>query len=280
MTHSGAAHEQREALGARLRELRRDAGLTGRKLADSAGWHESKTSKIEYGKQTPSEADLRTWCTLTGSLDEFPDLIASLRNIQAAYMEFRRVLGTGTRRRQRMLSHIEGQTQIMRWFEPMIIPGLLQTPDYIEWILGRIIRFYDIPNDIDEGVTARIERQQVLYRGTRRFSFVIAEQVLHTTAGQDSVMVEQLDRLLTAMALPRVQLGILPSAAIYEGPATNSFVMYDNKLVIVETVTAELTITQPREIALYGKLFDLLRTQTSYGEAARGLIQKAIAQRR
>ncbi|WP_405137599.1 helix-turn-helix domain-containing protein [Nocardia sp. NBC_01388] len=59
--------------GPRLRELRRDAGLTGRKLADSAGWHESKTSKIEYGKQTPSEADLRAWCTLTDSLDEFPD---------------------------------------------------------------------------------------------------------------------------------------------------------------------------------------------------------------
>ncbi|MEC3957897.1 helix-turn-helix transcriptional regulator [Nocardia sp. CDC153] len=279
MTRSGAAHEQREALGIRLRELRRDAGMTGRKLAELAGWHESKTSKIEYGKQTPSEADLRTWCRLTGSLDQLPDLIASLRNIQAAYMEFRRVLGTGTRRRQRMLSHIEGETKIMRWFEPAIIPGLLQTPGYIEWILGRVIRFYDIPNDLEEGVTARIERQQVLYRGTRRFSFVIAEQALYTTAGDDSVMVEQLDRLLTAMALPRVQLGILPRTAVWE-TMTNSFVLYDNRLAIVETVTAELTITQPREIALYGKLFDTLVGQAVYGEPARGLITSALAMRR
>ncbi|MFJ4657424.1 DUF5753 domain-containing protein [Nocardia sp. NPDC088792] len=194
-------------------------------------------------------------------------------------MEFRRVLGTGTRRRQRMLSHIEGETKIMRWFEPTIIPGLLQTPGYIEWILSRIIRFYDIPNDLEDGVTARIERQQVLYRGTRRFSFVIAEQALYTTAGDDSVMVEQLDRLLTAMALPRVQLGILPRTAVWE-TMMNSFVLYDNRLAIVETVTAELTITQPRELALYGKLFDTLVGQTVYGEPARRLIASALDRRR
>ncbi|MBL1073077.1 helix-turn-helix transcriptional regulator [Nocardia sp. 2] len=279
MTHGGAAHEQRQALGARLRELRRDAGLTGRKLAESAGWHESKTSKIEYGKQTPSEVDLRTWCRLTGRLDQLPDLIASLRNIEAAYLEFRRVLGTGTRRRQRMISHIEHETKVMRWFEPLLIPGLLQTPGYIAWVLGRVIRFYDVPDDLEAGMTARIERQQVLYRGTRRFSFLIAEQALYTTAGDDSVMVEQLDRLLTVMALPRVQLGIIPRTAVWE-TVTNNFVLYDNRLVLVETTTAELTITQPREITLYGRLFDVLAGQALTGGAARELIARALESRR
>ncbi|GAB2539429.1 helix-turn-helix domain-containing protein [Nocardia heshunensis] len=279
MTHGGAAHEQREALGVRLRELRRDAGLTGRKLADQAGWHESKVSKIEYGKQTPSEADLRIWCRLTGGADQFPDLVASLRNIQVAYMEYRRLLGTGTKRRQRMVSHIEGGTEVMRLFEPTIIPGLLQTPDYVEWILGKVIDFYGIPNDLEEGVAARLERQQVLYRGKRRFSFLIGEKALYTTARDDSVMIEQLDRLLTAMVLPRVQLGVLPRAALYEAPMTNGFILYDNRLVLVETVTAELTITQPREIDLHGRLFDLLASQAAYGEAARSMIRKAIDER-
>ncbi|MBF6332525.1 helix-turn-helix domain-containing protein [Nocardia transvalensis] len=275
-----AIHEAREALGARLRELRRDAGLTGRKLAELAGWHESKTSKIEYGKQTPSEADLRIWCRHTESLDQLPDLIASLRNIEAAYMEFRRVLGTGTRRRQRMLVKTEGETKLIRWYEPYVVPGLLQTPEYIEWILAKVIGFYGVPNDLDEGVAARIERQKVLYQGDHRFSFLIAEQVLRTTAKDDSVMVGQLDRLLTVMSLPRVLLGVVPERATYEAPAINGFVVYDNRLVDVETVSAELSITQPREIALYERMFAVLTEQAVHGEAARNLIKAELDRRR
>ncbi|GAB1641936.1 helix-turn-helix domain-containing protein [Krasilnikovia sp. MM14-A1259] len=52
-------HHAREALGKRLRDIRHDAGLTGRRLAALAGWQSSKVSKIEYGKQSPSEFDER-----------------------------------------------------------------------------------------------------------------------------------------------------------------------------------------------------------------------------
>ncbi|MFC9993272.1 helix-turn-helix domain-containing protein [Nocardia sp. NPDC127526] len=274
------AHEAREALGIRLRELRRDAGLTGRRLADLAGWHESKTSRIEYGKQTPTEADLRAWCEHTGSLDQLPDLIATLRNLQAAYMEWRRVLGTGTKRRQKIQVKLESETNAMRWYEPSLVPGLLQTPEYIEEVLTRVIRFNAIPDDLEQGMTARIERQRVLYHGAHRFSFVIAEQVLQTTLGNDSVMVGQLDRLLSIMALPRVAIGIVPRRTAIEAPAPNGFVIYDNRLVQAETVTAELSITQPREIALYGKLFTHLTKQAVYGEAARTLIMSELDRRR
>lgn len=277
---TSALNEQRQALGLRLRELRRDASITGRKLAELAGWHESKTSKIEYGKQAPTEADLRAWCTHTHSLDQLPDLIATLRNIEAAYLEYRRALGIGTRRHQRVLMRTETRAEQLRWYEPVVVPGLLQTPEYIEGVLRRMIRFYDIPNDLDEGVSARIERQRVLYHGNHQFSFVIAEQVLQTTVGNDSVMLGQLDRLLTVMALPRVLFGIVPGRAIYDGPSINGFVMYDNRLVIVETVSAELSISQPREIGLYGKLFSQLSERAVYGEAARDLIRAEIDRRR
>ncbi|MFC9894228.1 helix-turn-helix domain-containing protein [Nocardia sp. NPDC127579] len=278
---TSTADEARQALGLRLRELRRDAGITGRKIADLAGWHESKVSKIEYGKQTPSEDDLRAWCTHTGHPDELPDLIATVRNIRAAYLEFQRVLGTGTRRRQRTLVRTEGETTLMRWYEPSIIPGLLQTENYIRWILGRIIEFYGIPDDLDAGVSARIARQEVLYQRDHRFAFVIAEQTLRTTAWDNAVMVAQLDRLLTVMAsMPHVTLRIVPAHARYEGPATNGFVLYDTRLVIVETASAELSITQPREIAVYGRLFNTLVAQSVGGDEARSLIASALEQRR
>ncbi|MFI1918993.1 helix-turn-helix domain-containing protein [Nocardia sp. NPDC020380] len=276
---TSAVHEQREALGLRLRELRRDAGLTARRLAELAHWHESKVSRIEYGKQQPSEADLRAWCSHTGSDGQLADLIATLRNIQAAYLEWKRLLGTGTRRRQRLSFKLEGETSAMRWYEPSLVPGLLQTPEYAEGVLRKIIAFYGVPDDLEEGVAARIERQNVLYRGDHRFSFVIAEQVLQTTVVDDSVMLGQLDRLMTVMTLPRVQLGIVPEHTVFEGPSMNGFIMFDNRLVHVETVSAELSITQPREITLYGRIFAQLSEQATRGEAARGLIRAELEKR-
>lgn len=276
---TSAIHEQRQALGLRLRELRRDAGLTGRALSRLASWPESKISKLEYGRQTPTEDDLRTWCDHTNSGNQLPDLIATLRNIESAYMEWRRALGLGTRRKQKALSRNEHAAAQLRSYQPMVIPGLLQTPAYVGEVLSRMIRFYGIPNDLDEGVAARLERQKVLHKGDRRFSFVIAEQALKTTVGADSVMVEQLEHLLAVMSLPRLVIGIVPEQAPLDGPSINGFVMYDNRLVLVETVSAELTINQPREIALYSKLFAMLSDQALYGEASRALIRKAISAR-
>ncbi|WP_231390317.1 Scr1 family TA system antitoxin-like transcriptional regulator [Nocardia sp. CNY236] len=58
-----------------------------------------------------------------------------------------------------------------------------------------------------------------------------------------------------------------------------NFVVFDQRLVLVEAVSAELTITQPREIALYGRAFDMLTRRSVTGDAARALIQKEIGAR-
>lgn len=276
---SNAVHEAREALGLRLRELRRDAGLTQRKLSELAGWHESKTSRIEYGKQTPSEADLANWCEQTGSVSQLPDLTATLRNIHAAYLEWRRLLGTGMRRRQQISVRLEGDATALRWYEPMVFPGLLQTSEYAEAILRKCIDFYEIPDDLDAAVAARVERQRVLYHGRRRFHFIVAEQALHTTVGDHMVMAGQLDRVATLMALPRIAFGVIPLAATYEAPATHGFSMFDDQRVLIETISAELTITQPRELAIFERMFARLAEQAVYGDAVRELIREALIAR-
>ncbi|WP_280236715.1 Scr1 family TA system antitoxin-like transcriptional regulator [Nocardia cyriacigeorgica] len=91
-------------------------------------------------------------------------------------------------------------------------------------------------------------------------------------------MTGQLRHLLRAMRLPRLAMAILPRMAEYRSPATN-FVIHDRKTVLVETVTAELTITRPSEIALYEKSFTLLAAQSVHGEEARQLITTALALR-
>lgn len=252
-----------------------DAGLTGRGLAALTGWHSSKISKIEYGKQAPSEDDIRAWCHHAGATSQVADLIATVRHIESMYVEWRRMLGTGTRRRQQASRALEAQTALMRWYEPLLIPGILHTAEYATAILRRVIDFYQVPDDLEAGVAARMERQHILYNGRHRFHFIIAQQALLTTVGDRNVMIGQLDRLLTASTLPRIKLGIIPTNADYRVP-TNQFIMFDNRLVHVETISAELTISQPREIALYGKAFGELSLQASYGDAARTVIAAAL----
>lgn len=275
---TSSVQQQREALGGRLRELRLQAGLSGSELARRAGWHQTRVPKIEYAKTKPTEADLRLWCTLTESEDQLADLIATARNIEAAYVEWRRVLHAGTRRRQHVSVKLTEQSKVLRIYQPSLIPGILQTAEYAHAMLRRSIDFHRIPDDLDAGLAKRLERQQLLYKGDRRFRVLIGEQAMYTTVGNDSVMTGQLDRLLAVMGLPRVVFGIIPATAELPMQTTN-FVIFDDRMVMVEAMTAELTITQPREIALYHRAFETLAGRSVTGAAARELIHTALERR-
>jgi transcriptional regulator with XRE-family HTH domain len=270
---STTGHQARKALGERLRNLRKDAGLTGKQFAALVGWSPSKVSKIEYANQTPTTEDVRVWCLHTGAKDQVPDLIANLRTIETAYLQWRRMQ---LPQRQKHSVAVEEKTKLMRWYEPVLVPGLLQTPPYAEAILRTVLNFCEEPQDhLTATLTARLERQQIVYRGNHRFYFIIAEQVLHTRVGTTEVMLEQMDRLLTAMSLPRVVIGVVPATHQYLAP-TNNFIMFDDRMVQVETISAELTITQPSEKALYNKAFQHLKNQATHGKDAKAIISTAI----
>ncbi|GAB2546124.1 helix-turn-helix domain-containing protein [Nocardia heshunensis] len=273
-----SVQQQREALGERLRALRQSAGLSGSEFARRAGWHQTRVPKIEYGKTKPSVVDIQLWCELAGAESEIPDLVASLRNIDAAYREWRRTLSGGTKQKQHEILRLMQQAKVIRVYQPSLVPGLLQTAEYASAVLRRSIKFHGIPDDLDEGVAKRIERQQVLYKGDRRFHLLMGEQALYNNVGGDPVRRGQLDRLIAAMGLPRVTFGIVPLGTELPMQLTN-FVMFDERRVTVEGITAELTITQPREIKLYHRTFEVLAGQSVTGEAARELISEAATRR-
>jgi len=264
-----------EALGFRLRELRSNASFTGRELAALCGWQPSKVSKIEYGKQRPSEADVRDWCITCGCPSEIAELIATLRTIDAQIVDWRRSLRAGVRRRQRANVTAYEKTTLFRIWEPSVVAGLLQTPAYARGILAAVVDFYGIPDDVEDGVAARIEAQDVLTRGDRRFLVLLAETALYTQVGDATVMREQLARLLEVARMPRLSLGIVPQAAAYTVPRNNGFTIYDNRIVTVATYTAELTLTQRHEVATYERAFDRLQAIAVHGAAGRALIDTA-----
>lgn len=267
-----SADQARASLGVRLRDIRRDAGLSGTALAELADWLPSKVSKIEHGKQTPSEDDLRVWCEHCRALDQLPDLIAAVRSIETQFAEWRHIVRSGTRRRQQASAAVYERTRLFRIYEPAVVPGLLQTRDYAVAVLSSFIDFVRVPDDADEGATARLQRQRVLTHGDRRFQMVLGQQALHTNVGGIEVMAGQLEHLLAVLKLPRLRLGIIPFDAPYRVPLNSGFWILDEALVQFDTYSAELSLVRPDEIALYSRAFERLAALAVYGAEAKGII--------
>lgn len=270
-----SADQARASLGIRLRDIRRDAGLSGTELARLAGWLSSKVSKIEHGRQTPTEVDLRVWCEHCGALDQLPDLIAAVRSIETQFAEWRRIMRGGTRRRQQASAAVYERARLFRIYEPAVIPGLVQTREYAVAVLSTFIDFIRVPDDAEDGAAARLERQQVLTHGDRHFHMVIAQQALLTRVGSPEVMAGQLEHLLAVLKLPRLRLGIIPADAPYRVPLNNGFWILDDVLVQFDTYSAELSLVRPDEIALYGRAFERLAALALYGPEAQKMIMDA-----
>jgi transcriptional regulator with XRE-family HTH domain len=271
----GQPQQAREALGARLREIRLDAGLTARALAERAGWHFTKVSKLEHGTRRPSPDDIRAWCRHCRAEDQAVDLIAAARSIDALYTEWRRQLRAGMKHFQDSARPLYEQTRLFRVYETTFIPGLLNTAEYASAILEFWAALMNLPADIETAVAARMARQDVLHARDRRFRFIIEEQALRTRVGGPAVMSGQLDRLLALMSRPTISLGIIPAAGDRHALAQGSFWIFDDARVQLETVSAGLDITQPAEIGLYAQVFDLLDRSAVHGPGARELIKRA-----
>jgi transcriptional regulator with XRE-family HTH domain len=267
--------QARDALGARLRELRQHAGINGKQLAESLGWQNAKISKIELGRQTPTAGDITAWTSATGSEEVLDELLAALRNLELQYAEWRRVLRTGTRAAQQATVDLEARTKLIRAFECTWVPGLLQTAEYARHRFAEAVELHEIVDDIEEGVRTRMRRQEILYQPRHRLHFVITEAVLYYQLCPSEVLAGQLDRILAITSLRSLRLGIIPFSARLQVSPRHGFWIYDDALVKVETLAAELNLVQPQEIALYAKVFHQLATAAVYGAHARRLVTQA-----
>ena len=276
---SSSAKEAQRGLGARLREIRKDAGLSGRALAAATGQHFTRVSKIEHGVQAPSDQDIRDWCRACRAEGQVPDLIATARAVQSAYLEFRRQARAGMKRV--LGAHtlpLYERTSLFRIYEHNVIPGLFQTAAYCAAMLSFWFGFLDAPDDLDTAVAARMERQRVIYQSDKRFAVVLEEQALRTWFGTAETQAGQLGRLLEMMSVPTISLGIIPMMTERTAVASAGFWIFDNSLVALETPTASIEVTRPQEIELYARMFEHLKASAAHGAAARSLIIKALGE--
>ncbi|MFE6285980.1 DUF5753 domain-containing protein [Streptomyces sp. NPDC057877] len=169
------------------------------------------------------------------------------------------------------------QTRHGKAYVPAMIWGTLQTEAYATVILGQVVGFLGVPDDVPAGVAKRMERQQVLYDGEHRYDVILGEQALYTNVGGPEVMGEQMERLLRDIELPSLKLGVLPATAEMSVVPMPGFSIFDGGRAHYELVSSGVDITDPAELTLHHKVFDAISDAASYGGGARELISKALA---
>jgi transcriptional regulator with XRE-family HTH domain len=266
-------YRARQEFGGRLRRLREDAGFNGKQFAAHLGWAPSKVSRIEHGKQTATGEDVTAWAAVVGAAPELvEDLLAELRNVRFEYIAWSRQLRAGYTPRQRASVGLEGAATTIRAFEADVVPGLLQTADYARHLLSRLVAFRKLPDDVERGVRARMRRQEVLYDPGKDLRFLLTEAALRYQPCPLPALRGQLDRLLAVGGLDTVQLAVIPFSTELPVVPSHGFWIFDDDLVLVETLSAELTLRDTEDIDLYTRYFDLVWGISLRDEDARQFI--------
>jgi transcriptional regulator with XRE-family HTH domain len=258
----------------RLVGLRRDAGLTGDQLAARLGWTRSKIPKLENGRQMPTEADLIAWAQACGQPEAAGELLRLLSEAQVIHREWRHQLREGHAALQTSFDDlVRGATRI-RNFQIMLIPGLVQTPDYARYRALEAVRLHGTdPDSVEATVAARMHRQEVLYDTGKTFEFIICDAALRYLLCPKHVMRAQLDRLLGVLGLANVTFGVIPPGRELAIAPMAGFLMADD-VTVVETFTSADTL-RGEESAKYAEFADGLMREAATGDDARRLITAA-----
>jgi transcriptional regulator with XRE-family HTH domain len=264
-----------------LRQRREQAGLSGIELADALGWTNSKVSKIERGRQTPSDGDVLAWLdALDTPTHEVAALRDQLRQLRVEQVTWRRQVREGHRQRQQQDLIDEQAATTIRAVDTAAVPGLLQTPDYARHIFqSQAALLGTATSDIDESVRVRMQRQAVLYDSGKTIKILMPETALANPVCPPDVLRGQLDRLTMAVGLPNVEFRILPTGQTVPHVLWHGYWIVDD-VVLIETITNEHRISDPDQVATYNTLTDRLWEQAAERDNARAVLATIAASRR
>lgn len=273
MTYSPELPGQSKAdLAGSLKELRKRAGLSQARLAQRCNMSQTKLSNIETGRVVPSLVDIDLVLrVLDVPSDAVAGVMALARLANTEWQGKRELWRRGLEKRQAELAGLESESTEFRYFLPAMVTGLLATPEYIRASLSHS------PGDTSKTVARKLERQTVLYDATKRFKFLLTEQAVRWPIVPRAAMSVQIDRLTSLSYLPNVRLGVIPlGVAVSRGPM-NTFTLYDQRLVTVETFTGRIAFQDPRDIADHLQVFDLYERSAIFGEELRRLLAEWAA---
>jgi hypothetical protein len=253
---------RRRRLGAELKKCREAAHLTQETVSRHFEWNTAKVTRIETARVAVSARDVRDMLALYGVRDdEYREALVDLARQskeRSWWTDYKDVMRPGN------FVGLEAGAAAMRVFEPILLPGLLQTEDYMRALI-RTGRPQDTPEAVDRRIALRRNRQNRLTGANPlELSAIIDEAVLRRTIGGEDVMREQLHHLIEAAQLPNVTVQILPLNAgehtFLGGPAALLEFRETTHMDVVylEGLAGDYYEEQPHEVARYREEFDRL----------------------
>jgi transcriptional regulator with XRE-family HTH domain len=251
-------------LAAELRRLRDAARLTGEEVAGQLGWSPSKVSRIETGQTSPGAADLRRMLDIyevTGTQRDRLERLAQSSDQRGWWDAYTDTLAP----EYTALIALEAESESVRWYAPMMVPGLLQTERYAREVIrsGLLIA---PPGEVERRVQVKMTRQRVLTRDDPlQMAVVIDEASILRTIGGPHVMREQLGHITAMAGRPNITVQVLPLDAGAHPALNGEFTILTfpdlvaPDVVYLENMASDLYVESEAEVYRYGLAFDRLR---------------------
>jgi transcriptional regulator with XRE-family HTH domain len=277
--------EQNPTLRARrlaleLLRRREAAGLTREEAARQLEWSTSTIFRIETGRSRPQPGNVRVLLELYGVTGPERDgLIRLAREARQPgwWHSFRDVLPNP----YEVFIGLEAGAASIRNFEPVVVPGLLQTDEYARQMSRGGPRELD-REDIERRVQVRMERQRILTREDRpRLWAVIDEAAIRRVVGGPEVMAEQLQHLIECAEQGKTTLQVVPFSAGAHAGTTGPFIILDfpeptdPSVVYVETLAGDLYLEERADVDRYTLAFDRLLAAALHPDDSVRLVQQA-----
>jgi transcriptional regulator with XRE-family HTH domain len=247
--------------------------------AERIGCHKTKISRIENARLGISLGELRDLLTFYGVDDvAYTEELVSLAR-RGGERGWTRHLGATL---PSYADHIdyEQTANYIRSFQPLLIAGLLQTPDYARTLYRANPEMFS-SEQLDEYVNTRMQRQEVLTKDDApRLVIIEGEAALRNEVGGRQVMVAQLDRLLEATDRPNIDIQVLPFNGGAHVGLTGGFVLFGfptpafSDVVCIEHITGTHHMETTDEIRSYTLAFDSLRSLALSPAASLDLIRR------
>jgi transcriptional regulator with XRE-family HTH domain len=253
----------RRRLALELRQLREGAGLTLEQVAERLFCSMSKVSRIETARVTATIRDVRDLLDLYGIAgqqhDDLLRLAQQARQKGPWWHAFKGVHDVRT------FFELERFAVSICIFECLLVPGLLQTREYVPLILARSFPHLS-PQEVERLLELRLLRQSTLTGDDApTLEVVVDEAALHRLVGGPQVMGRQLRRLVEAAQLPNVAFQVLPFMAGEHGGMAGPFTILgfpgdaDRGVVHLEPRSGELYLDRPDQVEAYERLFRSLQ---------------------
>ena len=269
-------------LAAELQRRREATGMSREEVARQLEWSTSTLFRIETGRNRPQPGNVRMLLELYGVTGPERDgLIQLTREARQPgwWHSFRDVLPNP----YEVYIGLEAGAASIRNFEPIVVPGLLQTADYARETFRNGPIELD-PEEVERLLEVRLARQQILTRDDRpRLWAVIDEAVIHRAVGGSEVMCGQLRHLADAARQGKTTVQVVPYRAGAHAGTTGPFVILDYAevtdppVVYVETLAGDIYLEERSDVDRYTLAFDRLVAAALHPDDSVHLIEEAAS---